>query len=109
MNKEEFLKKMRQENEGNDPFEKETSSFSWKIGAIVALALSFILFYLEWFFFGNYNFALFVAFLPMLAIQFIIKATKIKCISDIVYSVIFSILSVVAITTYIIAFVNGWL
>lgn len=109
MNKEEFLKKMREENERNDPFEEEISSFSWKIGAIVALALSLILYYLEWLFFGNHNFAMFAAILSMLAIKFIIKATKIKCISYIFYSILFSLLAITFLISYIIAFVNGWL
>ena len=109
MNKEEFLKKMREENEGNDPFENETSLLGWKIGAIVALALSFIISFLEWFLYGEHNFAMFVAILPMLVIHFIIKAIKLKHLFDIVYSIILSILLIVFISTYIFALVNGWL
>lgn len=109
MIKEEFLKKMREENERSDPFEKEISSFSWKIGAIVALGISIIFYYLEWILYGKYNFAMFTAIILMLAIKFIIKATKIKCISYIVYSVLFSLIAITLFITYISALVNGWL
>ena len=46
MNKEEFLKMIREENEEHEPYEKEISAFSWKIGAIVALGLSLVIYYL---------------------------------------------------------------
>ena len=109
MIKEELLRKMREENECSDPFEKEVSSFSWKIGAIVALAISFIFSYLEWILYDKYNVAMFTAIALMLAIKYIIKATKIKCISYIVYSVLFSLLAITIFITYIIVLMNGWL
>ena len=109
MNKEEFLKKMREENEYDDPYEKETSSFSWKIGAMVALVLGIALVYLELIFFGNYNFPLFTAIVSMLAVKYIIKAIRIRRTSYIVFSVIFSIVFIALLVIYIIAFLNGWL
>ena len=109
MNKEEFLKTIREENEENEPYENEISAFSWKIGAIFALGLSLIIYYLEWFFWGNHNYGLFLAILSILAVKFAIKAKKIKSISSIVYAVIFSTFFIVLTIVYVVAFINGWL
>lgn len=108
MNREDFLKRIREDSECNDPYEKEISSFSWKMGAIVAVALSFIIYFFEWLCYDRYNLGLFVAILTMLAIKFIIEAIKIKRTSNIVFSIAFSFLAVVATVFYIIAFMNGW-
>lgn len=109
MNKEEFLKIIREENKENEPYEKEISAFSWKIGAIVAVGLSFVVFYLEWLFWGNYNFGLIMSIVSLLAVKFTVKAVKIKTVSSIVYASIFSFFSIVFTTVYIIAFIHGWL
>lgn len=109
MNKEEFLKIIREENEENEPYEKEISAFSWKIGAIVALGLSLVIYYLEWFFWGNHNYGLFISIVSILAVKFTIKAKKIKTASSVVYAIIFFASWVALTVIYIIAFINGWL
>ena len=109
MNKEEFLKMIREENEEKEPYENEISAFSWKIGAIVALGLSFVIYYLEWLFWGNHNYGLFMSIVSVLAVKFAIKAVKIKTVSSIVYAIIFSAFFVIITIVYIIAFINGWL
>ena len=109
MNKEEFLKIIRKENEENEPYEKEISAFSWKIGAIVALGLSLVIYYLEWLFWGNHNYGLFISIVSILAVKFTIKVKKIKNVASIVYAVIFSACFIVLTVMYIIAFINGWL
>ena len=109
MNKEELLKKIREENEENEPFEKEASLSSWKIGAIVAVGLSLVIYYLEWLFWGNHNYGLFLSFISIIAVKSAIKAAKLKTISSIVYAIISSTLFVILTIVYIIAFMNGWL
>ena len=109
MNKKELLDLIREENEENEPFEKEVSSFSWKIGAIVALGLSLVIYYLEWFFWGNHNYGLFISIVSLLAVKFTIKAMKIKTMSSIVYAIILFTIFVLITVVYIHAFINGWL
>ena len=109
MKKEEFLKIIREENEENEPYEKEISSFTWKIGAIVSVALSLVIYFVEWFFWEKQNLGLFISVTSILAVKFVIEAIKVKNASTIVYAIIFSSSFVVDLVLYVIAFNNGWL
>lgn len=109
MNKEEFLKMIREENQVTEPYEKEISALTWKIGAIVAVALSFVLYYLEWLVWGNHNYGLFISILSILAVKFTTKSIKVKTVSSIINAIIFSVFFIILTTVYIIAFINGWL
>ena len=109
MNKEDLLEKIRMENENNDPYESEVVRFAWRIGAIVAVAISLVVYYLELIFWGKYNCGLFLSCTTPVAIKFNIEAFKFKTVSSIVYAVIFSILLIVIAVGYVIAFINGWL
>ena len=107
MNKEEFLRKARKDHEYNDPYENEISSFSWKIAAVVALALSFIVFSLEWIFLDKQNLSMFFVIVFTLNVKYILKAIKIRCTPYIVYSIILSVLSLFCLIMYVFAFLSG--
>ena len=109
MNKEELLSKIREKNEGNDPFEAEVSSFSWKAGAIFALALSFLICYLEWIVWDVHNFGLFLVTSSLLSVSYAIKAIRLKHKPYIVCAAIYSLIFIVSLVVYVIAFLDGWL
>lgn len=109
MNKEEILKIFRKENEANDPYEKEISSFAWKIGAIVAFGLSVVIFCFELIFRGNYNYGLFISLVSILAVKFTLEAIKLKKAWSIAFAIIYSCVFVIIVVVCIIAFLNGWI
>lgn len=109
MNREDLLKKIREENEYDSPYEYEVSSSSWRIGAVVALVVSMVIFYLERIVWGKYNVGLFMSVMTIMAVKETVSAVKIKTASSIVYAVVSVVLFIVTLIIYIIAFVIGWL
>lgn len=109
MTKDELLKKIREENSEYDPYKKEVSDFSCKIGGFIALVLTVVIFYLEMIFWNTYNVGLYVAITSALAVKYIIDAIKLKSKSTILCSVIFSVFFIIFLVIYIISFCNGWL
>ena len=109
MTKDELLKKIREENSGYDPYKKEISNFSSKIGGFVALSITLVIFYLEMIFWNTYNVGLYLAITSAFAVKYIIDAIKLKSKSTILCSVIFSVFFIIFLVIYIISFCNGWL
>jgi hypothetical protein len=107
MNRDELLKKIREENEQNDPFETDTSRLGWKIGAWVALAIAFVVFLLELIIFGDYNFSVFIVATSMIAVNATVRAVKLKGKLDIVAAIVVSFVFLVAAVFYALAFCWG--
>ena len=109
MNKEDFLEKIRKENEEKDPYENEVVIFAWRIGAIVAAAISIVVCYLEQIFWGKYNCGLILSLVTLLAIKYNIEAIKFKTVTSIIFASILSVTFILVIIVYIAAFINGWI
>lgn len=109
MNKEDLLKKIREENEYYDPYEEEIYSLASRVCTIVTIVLSLVLYFLERIFWGRYNVGVFMIVTTILAVKETIVAIKFKTVSSIVYSAICVALFCIMLIAYIISFLNGWL
>ena len=107
MNREDFLKRFREEGEGNDPYEAEIARLGWRIGARVALAAAFAIFILELVFFGEYNFAVYAVCVIPIAVSSLIRALKLKNTFDVILAIVYSVALVGSIILYVFAFVYG--
>lgn len=109
MNREEFLNKIRKDNEDKDPYEEEISNRGWKVGAIIALVIGAIIYALELIFWGNYNFGLFIVITVIPAFKFAMEAIKNRRTSSIVYATVYGLCFLSCVVVYVIAFCYGWL
>ena len=109
MNKEDLLKKIKQDNEYCAPYESEVSAFSWRIAAIVVTALSFFILCLEWFYWGILNIALLFTTATIMSVKHIIEAFKTRSAPSIALAVLASIAFIIMLVLDILSFVNGWL
>ena len=109
MTKDELFKKIREENSEYDPYKKEVSDFSFRVGGLIAIVVTIVIFYLEMIIWDTYNVGLGLVITVALAVKYSIDAIKLKSKSTIICSVIFSIFFVLYAIIYAICFCNGWL
>ena len=107
MNREDFLKRFREESKGNDPYEAEISRLGWRIGARVSLAAAFAIFILELVLFGKYNFAVYTVCVIPIAVSSLIRALKLKNAFDVILAIVYSVALVGSIILYVFAFIYG--
>jgi len=109
MNKDELLKRLKEENELNDPYEKETSQLGWTIGSIGAITCAIVIFFLELLLWGKYNFGVFIVLTAMLGLSYTIRSIRIKNLFNIVMATVFGLGFIASVIIYAFMLCYGWI
>lgn len=105
MDKEEILKKSREENKNMDVYDLEVQRDGRNIGAVVAVTLAFVFFVIQ-LCTGGKNYALFAIAASVFASTFIVKAVKRKRKHEIVVALFYTIATVLFSILHICKLVN---
>jgi len=108
MNREDLLKKIKEENETSEPYEVEINRLGWKIGAIGSLVAAMLTFLLELMLWGKYNIGVYIVLLTMLSLTLTVQSVKLKSVFNLVMAIICTVLLLVLIVTYAFALNYGW-
>lgn len=108
MKKEEFIEKLRSENEENDPYEREAENMGRKIGVFSAFVLTILLFVSEYLFSGKHNFALPSILITVLFVENLVKALKIGTFFSVLMTVLCGLLLLGFLSLFYLQTVLGW-
>lgn len=106
MDKEEILKKSREENKNMDVYDLEVQRDGRNIGAVVAVILAFVFFVIQLCTGGGKNYALFAIAASVFSSTFIVKAVKRKRKHEIVVALFYTIATVLFSILHICKLVN---
>ena len=107
MNREEILKRIREENRENEPYEAEVSQRSWKLGAIVAACVAAVVFLLEAIIWDKYNFGIFFTLLLIPTVSFLFQAIRLREKSRILLACLYLVIFLCFFVVYTVAFIRG--
>lgn len=100
MNKDDLLKKIREDNERKEPMEAEFNRKALTVSGIGALVVSSITYLLELFICGKDNVAVFIVLLTSYFLSFTVKAIKSKKVFFIAIAIYFGLLLVTLTVIY---------
>ncbi|MBQ9458516.1 MAG: hypothetical protein IJU66_01115 [Oscillospiraceae bacterium] len=107
MNKEDILQASRKENQNKDFYELEVISRAQRIGGLIAISIAFLLMLVERVVYDNgTNYAYFLMILSAGAGLWIYKAIKLKRKHEIVFAVVWTLLSIYAAVEVVLGYIG---
>lgn len=91
MNKDELLSKIKEENENEEPYETEVSTFGWNIGAVCSLAVALLIGLFERILLGEYNVSVYLVAFSTICFSRIAISCKIRTKLNVFMAVLFSV------------------
>lgn len=107
MNKEDILAKSREEHKDGDLVKREINISASAAGAFAALFLTTIFFVLQVLLKNEFNFGLYAIMFCFGAANFIIRAVNMKRKSDIVFSVLYSLATLVLTVVFVFQLISS--
>ena len=104
MNKEEILKASREENQNQDIYEKEVIFKAQRVGGLMGITIAFIIMTLEAMFTEHINYGYFLIIIMGAGSLMLYKALKLKKKHEFIISIIYVLMAIFALYTYIINF-----
>ena len=109
MDKRTLLDLIKEENQCvGDPYETEVEAKSWHISALCAGLFGMLLFFLEWFVWGEYSVVAIAPITVMLAIAYTVQAVRFKTAKKIVMAVFFDLLFAFLVVCLVLVYGFGW-
>ena len=109
LNKKELLERIRESNEyEGDPYEKEVESKSWHIGALCSAFVAMLLYFLEWFVWGENCIAMIAPVVALFAVTSLLQAIRFKSAFRIVVAVVFCALFALTAVMCVLDYGFGW-
>lgn len=107
MNKEDILQASRKENQNKDFYELEVISRAQRIGGLIAISIAFLLMLVERVVYDSgTNYAYFLMILSACAGLWIYKAIKLKRKHEIVFAVVWTLLSIYAAVEVVLGYIG---
>lgn len=107
MNKDDLLKKIREDNETKDPMQSDFNRTALTVAAIGALVVSLITYLLELFICGKDNVAVFIVLLTSYFLGITVKAIKTKSVFFIVMAIWIGLMLITLTVVYSFMLVRG--
>jgi len=109
MEKEEFLRKIRESNEMDMPFETDAIKSGWEIGALISGLVGILICFLEWLFLDRFNLSVMLPVVVSLTVANVIAAIRLRTVKRRVIALLLCLLTLVYTVLYILSFAYGWL
>lgn len=107
MNKEDLMKRIREENDGRDPVHTEAVQLGFTVSGICVFAIAFLAYLLEFFIFERDNIAVFLVAITSVFLPLTVYAVKTKRRFVICFSVWFGVMLLTVTVLYVIMLCRG--
>lgn len=107
MKKEEILAKSREENRKNDPYHAEIQQRASSFSGVIVVLLSTVLFAIQMLLDKGFNFGLYAVAFAYGATDFLVRFFYLKRRRDLIFGVIYLVITIVLIVLHIKQLVSG--